>query len=217
MPYVKRKRNTRRKARVTKRRSNRSVIARNPIPLKNIVKMRYSTTIRLDSSTGTSAYHLFRAGSIFDPDYTGIGHQPYGHDLYEQIYNHYKVLSSKISCTFLPNGSVSSGNAVCGVAIKDDTTVETNFDTIREAKGAHYKIARGPEGKATVTNAYNSSKMYDKTVNLTSAFGNGPVEDAYFQVFTTSVNTLQDGTNVDVLVTIDYVVSMWELKDLGQS
>lgn len=194
------------------------VIPRNPFPLKTIAKLRYCETVRLDATTGSSASYLFRANSIFDPNFTGVGHQPYGRDTYESIYNHYRVLKSRISCTFLSNGSSSTGHLVCGVAVKDDSTVELGFDTIRESKGAHYKMLADSTQKATVTNGYNSKKAFPNNVSdLNSIMGTNPSEIVFFQIFTTSANNTIDPSSVDVVVTIDYTCMFWELKDLGQS
>jgi len=215
--YPKRKTNPKRKTYVRKP-AKKWVIPRNPFPLKTIAKLRYCTTVRLDSTTGASASHLFRAHSIFDPDFTGVGHQPYGRDTYSTIYNHYRVLKSRISAVFLPNGTSSLGHNVVGVAVKDDPTVELGFDTIRECKGAHYKIVADQTQKATVTNGYNAKKAFPAGLNnLNSAMGTNPAEDYFFQIFSTSANNTLDPSSIDVVVTIEYTCLFWELKDLDQS
>jgi hypothetical protein len=179
--------------------------------------MRYCTTVRLTPGIAGSAWNLYNASSIFDPDQTGVGHNPYSYDTYNTIYNHYRVIGSKISVVFCPNGSSSTGNMVCGIAIKDDTTVETNFDSIREAKGARYRIATGSE-RTVVTQYYSPKKMFPAGLNnLNALFGSNPAESAYFQVFLTSANMGLAPSTTDCVVTIDYRVLVWELKDLGQS
>ena len=221
MTFVKRfynkKKKVYRKKRYYKRKVNKLAIKNSPFPRFAIVKMRYATTVRLNANVTGSSSHLFRANSIADPDLTGIGHQPYGHDTYASVYNHYKVLKSRIICTYTSNGSSSSGNYVVGVALKDDNNVETDFDTIREARTAKYKIVND-ENISTVTNGYNARKMFPNNVdNLNAQFSNNPSEDAIFQVFHTSCNSGVEPNSCDVVVTIEYTVKMWELKDLGQS
>jgi len=221
MPYQrrnKRKPMNKRRPRKNAAKPRKWVVPRNPFPLKTVAKLRYGATIRLDPALGASAVHLFRCNSIFDPDFTGVGHQPYGRDTYETIYNHYRVLKSRISCVFLPNGTSSTGHMVCGIAIKDDPTVELGFDAIRESKGAHYKMVADQSQKVTVTHGYNSKKAFPASVSsLNSNMGTNPAEDYFFQVFTTSANSGIDPSSVDVVVTIEYTALFWELKDLGSS
>jgi len=46
-----------------------------PFPLVLYKKLTYSTQIALTQSVGgTPTYYLFRANSLYDPDYTGVGH-----------------------------------------------------------------------------------------------------------------------------------------------
>ena len=43
------------------------------------VNMKYNTAITMTSLLGIGTY-VFSMNSIFDPDFTGVGHQPLGHD-----------------------------------------------------------------------------------------------------------------------------------------
>lgn len=190
-------------------------------PQKMIVTMKYSTYVRLDPSVGAPvAYNWFRANSIYDPDQTGTGHQPYSHDTYQTIYQHYRVLSSKIICNFVPNGSSSTGHVVCGVITTPtvEPALVLDYDTIRERDIGKYKINSGQDQVVKVTGAYNSKKMYPSNVgNLNALFGNNPTEEAYFAVYATATNETLDASSVDVIVDIYYKVLMWELKNLGES
>ena len=64
-------------------------------------KLVYTDTILL-SSTGSVAFntHTFRANSVFDPDWTGAGHQPTRFDQLAALYQRYEVLKSKIRVQF---------------------------------------------------------------------------------------------------------------------
>ncbi len=67
----------------------------------------------------------FRLNSLFDPDYTGTGHQPYGFDQVTPFYSRYMVDEVNIRVTF----SDPQGDGVyCGVFIKnyDDTATLVN-------------------------------------------------------------------------------------------
>jgi len=198
-------------------RGRRAALRKNPFPTSVVVRMRYSGQCENAPSAAAIDDYTFRANSIFDPDYTGAGHQPYGHDQYQMIYNHYKVIKSKITVTFISTSVTQTGSAVCGIAIKDDTTMEQNLDTIREAKGSRYGILPAG-GKLKLTLGYNMKIMYPEIFQAATAmFGANPTEDAFFQVFSGPISGVITPATVSCIVTIDYTVKCWELKDLGQS
>lgn len=187
-----------------------------PFPAKATVIMRYNTTITLTSDVaGIAGYHLFRANSIFDPDQTGVGHQPYGRDIYAQIYNHYKVNSSTIVVT-----PVDAKTGFVGCTITDDTSVNLGFDNVKEVKGTRMIPMTSPgNNNGKVIQQYNSSQIFEPnydTTGITAAMGNNPSEQSYFHVWFTPQLSTSTG-DVKVNISISYNVSMWELQDLGQS
>lgn len=228
MPYVPR-RSRPKKAVAKKSAPRRRPVRKNPFkrsivrmptsfPQKLITKMRYAETLRLDPVVGLPSSYIFQANSIWDPNTSGTGHQPYTRDEYTQLYTYYRVLKSKISATFIPSVAGPAGAMVCGVSIHPDTTTVTSFDTIRETKGAHYKICAGDSNKVTVTNGYNAKKMFASNMgSLNALMSSNPGEGAYFHVFVTNANGAGDGATVDIVVTIEYTVLLWELKILPQS
>lgn len=62
-------------------------------------KLVYCDTIELAPDNGMDN-HLFRINSIFDPDYTGTGHQPAFHDQWSPLYSNYRVTGFKYSVKF---------------------------------------------------------------------------------------------------------------------
>jgi len=64
-----------------------------PIPTRLITRMKYSQHFPIAAGVGPHI-QKFRLNSIYDPDYTGAGHQPYGFDTYELLYSRYRVFSA---------------------------------------------------------------------------------------------------------------------------
>lgn len=55
----------------------------------------FTTTL---TSIAATTWHLFRGNSLYDPDYTGVGVQPYGYDqICPAFYTEYCVRAAKIS------------------------------------------------------------------------------------------------------------------------
>lgn len=56
-----------------------------------------SHTLSCDNVTGlTGSEYAFRLGSLYDPDFTGTGHQPWGFDQMVGLYQQYQVYRVKI-------------------------------------------------------------------------------------------------------------------------
>lgn len=186
-----------------------------PFPAKITAILRYSTSISLDPSLGTPGPYLFRANSIHDPDFTGIGHQPYGHDTYASIYNHYNVRSAIITMT--PS---LSRNGVMGISLTDDSTVQSDYDTIRETKGTRFATITADGGlNPSVKNYYNVNQNFDIPFQkaTSASFGASPSEGMYFHCWFEAADSTSDQSAASFIITISYVVDMWELRDLGQS
>lgn len=76
---------------------------------------------------------VFRGNSLYDPDYSGVGVQPYGYDqLCPTFYNNYFVKSSKI--TVYPSTLGNSSNAyfeILVVPYRASSLVSTDPDDVR--------------------------------------------------------------------------------------
>jgi len=92
MPRRSFRRKPRRKRRSRKRRKPR--ISQSLIANKALVMMDYCDQISIQPDAFEP--HLFRANSIFDPDFTGVGHQPLSHDQYALRYSQYRVVSGQL-------------------------------------------------------------------------------------------------------------------------
>lgn len=184
-----------------------------PFPAKAMARLRYSTVVSLViSQGGTPASHLFRCNSIFDPDYTGVGHQPYGHDTYQTIYNHYNVKRATITMT-----PTTSGNMLYGIAKTDDTTVSADYDQVREQKGCNVAAGQGSSIIPSVTNYYTDSYFHNVNAITSAQFGANPNDQMFFQCFLEAADSTATLTTRTFIVNITYDVEMWELKDLGKS
>lgn len=70
------------------------------VPDRILVTMPYGEMIQR-SPAATTDFYTFRLNSTFDPDLTGVGHQPLGRDqLAGVLYNRYRVHGVKVSVDF---------------------------------------------------------------------------------------------------------------------
>lgn len=91
-------------------------------------KLHYCDVVQLSASAGSPGLWQFRMNGMFDPDYTGTGHQPQWYDQLSAVYSFATVVASKIKVTFIP-ANVSDtevndkGPYICGITIVPGATV----------------------------------------------------------------------------------------------
>lgn len=96
-------------------------------------RLRYSTTFAGATTGGAiTSTQVFRANDLFDPDFTGTGHQPMGFDQLIQWYNHFCVVWAKI--TLIVKNTAASAPTVC-LRIDGSSSALTVIDRIVEVGG----------------------------------------------------------------------------------
>lgn len=76
----------------------RNYIAHDPFKPTYWCRLHYTQTLGLATGTANTygTEQIFRLNSLYDPDFTGTGHQPYGFDQLAGLYNKYKVAGCKV-------------------------------------------------------------------------------------------------------------------------
>lgn len=185
--------------------------------------MRYVTYKEMSPPLGAIQLAQYRANSVYDPDYTGTGHQPLGFDQVAAWYNHYRVLGSKIRVTVL-NGSTVAANActAVGVYLSDDTTVPTSWEHMAElGRGMQRLITTANSGRASVRTGFSVRKFFGPNIdkgNTSAPVTTNPAEEAYFNVYAQAIDSSTTlGVNLQIKVEIEYTVDFFEPKDIAQS
>lgn len=186
---------------------------------RNVRKLRYVDAVTISSASGLLASYDFRASSIYDPDITGTGHQPIGHDQMNTFYNHYVVLGSKIRCYFTSDtGTVTTR---CGVYLADDQSTGISANSLIEMKRGGFSIITHQRRSAKASTAYSAKKFFsvsnvrDNVDRLGANMGADPSEIAVFKVWQQAFDTTTQTLRCTVV--IDYVVLFSEPKDIGAS
>lgn len=79
------------------------------LPDMQKVRLRYVEVISIDpAGSGVVASYAFRANSIYDPNYTGSGHQPSGFDQIAPYYERCHVIGAKARLEYTPTNSSTS-------------------------------------------------------------------------------------------------------------
>lgn len=198
-------------------------------PLSKMVRLRYVEQISLNPAGGALSSHFFRANDIYDPNYSGVGHQPMGTDQLFTYYDHATIVSS--SCKFTPTNSgmdaTGTNSGLYGVYLDDNNTVSyTSCAAILESKLGKGHVLIGSGGNVgtkpkSATRKFSTKKFFG-TKNFIgkdlyrcgATFS--PTEDAYFVVWYGSVGG-NDPDLLNFIVEIEYICVMTEPKRLVQS
>lgn len=220
-----RKRNPRFRKKRRFRRATNSLSVYRPLKRTQLYKTRYvEQQIQLNpGAAGIAANYLFSANGLYDPNITGVGHQPIGFDqLVGVMYDHYVVIGAKITCIFTNTDATNA--QICGVMLRDDNSTDTDPAKIIENGNCKYtsvsQAGSGPNQKKLVVGCNpnkflgHSKPLSDDVVKGDSS-GN-PSEQAYFNVFAFPT-TASDASPVEVMVVIDYTAILFEPKKLNLS
>jgi len=117
-------------------RENASITGFDP---HKFMAMRYSLLLTNNLPTGNGAQQTMNLNSVFDPDRTGVGHQPLYYDQITVLYNRYRVLKVKWKVTFAPatNPIYALVVPINGLLASSITTSAT-FETASENPRARF-------------------------------------------------------------------------------
>lgn len=199
------------------------------IPDRTCVTLKYNedNRIPLQGAGGVSTL-LFRCNSIYDPNQaTAPGQQfPLGYKEYEQFYQKYVVIGSKITVTFksLNGDEVTNStiqHATCAVttiaspagAITDSTELLCNNRTT-------YGQIMTQQPMKKITKKFNPKRFFGINKILDNAsyganFGNNPSQEAFWQVSVYNPTQPAVNSTVFVNVSIKYICVMRERLNIG--
>lgn len=197
-----------------------------PMPNKFPTKLRYQENVSINPSVGVPGLQVVTANGLFDPNITGVGHQPRGFDQLMAMYDHYTVIGAKITATFMLREGLAYDSMNVGIALKDATGIE-NLNGYLEGRNVRSRVLRGSDGAATVVGmttismSSSTSKFLGRSKvladpELKGNVSSNPTEQLYFHIFAQAVQG-GDAQPIDVTYRIDYLVVFTEPKQPGQS
>lgn len=201
-------------------------------PKYRLGRLRYTEQFNLNATAGTIAYNDLCANGLYDPNLTGVGHQPYGFDQIMTLYNHYVVLGSRITCQFLIDTATSGIPAYAGVALCPTTAVVGAFSNVNHflesgtvpkkqviVSNNNMGNSNG-KGGTRISMNFSTKKYFNRSPRDSDELqGNSsanPSEQAIFTVYAASVIGT-DPQNIVCLATIDYICLFTEVQQLAQS
>lgn len=200
-----------------------------PLPLRYRVKFRYCSTHIVQSGTSgtlSSSPLRFNLSSLYDPDNSGGGHQPYGYDQFTAMYEKYKVYKAKVTLQWFDVGATNTG--FCCAALRPSTS-GTGIASLTYP----YYVEKQVGGSVCLTSTGNNRVVEQnifvdlrKIVGVTRAqyndaqyeanYNANPSTSVYLELasaFPSSANAI----DVNVAINIEYYGVMWDRVPLTVS
>lgn len=112
-------------------------------------KLRYCENIVLQSVSGGIGKNVFALNSLYDPNVTGTGHQPFYFDQLAAIFTKYTVYGAKIKVTFsCTTETAATSSFVVGVAGNTSTSFYTDPQTAMEDNHGKWTNVNGRNGNS---------------------------------------------------------------------
>jgi hypothetical protein len=196
-------------------------------PIHKVIsgQIYYDYQKTLSGGVGSVPTNFYSANGLFDPDATGIGHQPIGFDQMMALYEQFTVLRAHIKVTFASAGE----HARVGIYLSPDT-VAPGLPRLVENGLMKMGVVCGP---ATSNGQYAFTTL-ELVCDIPKYFGKSreailadpqmygtiaanPGEQAYFAVCAWAAFDSAADVNIAYDVTITYESSYWEPKKLTSS
>jgi len=218
-------------SRPRRRAPRRRSLRRAPIggfPQAKYVRLRYVEHVTMDPGADLLVRYSFRANSLYDPNHTGVGHQPAGFDEWMERYNHYTVLGSKMTAQFINPGETHLTPGYAGIILTANETDASSFTSIDNLLESRLSTKFRPAGlvlgntnSTTILKSMFSAKKFFHISKATmvgntaysGTSGSDPTEGAYFSLCYASING-NNPEQITVRVSIDYYAVFTEPKIL---
>jgi len=189
-------------------------------PATKTVRLRYATFGTLSSTSGVVSAYVYSANGLYDPDISGLGHQPMGFDQMMLSYEHYTVLSSNITFTFK---NTTASNPTVAVTAAPSSTNLTNATQIVEFGGLQSTTLeiKGVSGAvqnlslAVDVRKIEGGRAIIDNPNLQGDAASNPAEQVYFIVYMWDNAGFSGSLNFDVV--IEFLATFKEPRQLTQS
>lgn len=192
------------------------------IPKKLIVTLRYyQPYVTADPPAGGVLTNVFRANSIFDPDFSGVGGQPLGTDQYFALYSVCTVKKSKITVTAINTGT--SGVIYGATLSPSSTTLLTAKEYVeQQTTGYAYQQASLHSINQTAKSSFDAKVFFDvkdpsDEDDLQCSSGLNPVRPAYYHVWVGAYSGAADPTASTMNVLIEYQCEFSQPVQLNSS
>lgn len=193
---------------------------KNKFLLGNSVRttLKYIEVVSLNPGVaGVPATYVFSANGAYDPNWTGVGHQPRGFDQLAALYDHYYVMNSTIKVTYTSRYSSSTESFVCGVQLQDDSGSEADMIRSMEGRNTKYCAIQSSGDSKIVSLKFNAQSFFSINDRLTYGDKTSNPSDQAFYIVFVQPPFAADQNAVECIVEIQYDIKFTEPNNVASS
>lgn len=187
-----------------------------------VYESNYSTEL---TSILNLSHYSYRLSSIFDPDYTSVGHQPLGFDQWANFYERYVVKGAIAYIT--ANDTNAAGNSMIALSatMSEDNGPSNQIQAVREQPNTKVAIlGQRHVAPNTVVCKYSPRKLFgykniEDADELISDMNTNPDKNAFLHISLEELDPNPSSRNgkVEVRVRIEYLVEFRGNQELLRS
>lgn len=185
--------------------------------------MKYVDTFSLYTTTlARCGQYNFRLNSLYDPNLTGTGHQPYGRDTLATLYNRYRVYK----CSYVITG-VSATNYTMKIGALPSNEVmalPNNFSEIQEKPRTKFIVQGTGAPQVLLKGSVYLPSLYGRTRAQMMAddryqaqIDDNPAELAILNVFGGLIGDAAANDEIICTITMTFHAEFFDPKILSQS
>ena len=191
-----------------------------PIPQRSIVKHKYAASV---NTLGGSGLYYINLNSMYDPDRSGIGHQPYGRDTFAGLYNQYRVIGCKYTVEVSSNSATLQIGTYVGNEQFTYVAVGGDFNELKEnprarfvtqAPGGPIKRIHGYASCASILGRTKSQYMADE--QTAAQVNNNPGENCVLTIATATTAGVPQ-TGASVMIMLEFITEWFDPVSLVPS
>jgi hypothetical protein len=189
------------------------------------VHLPYVQRFSLNPTLGATVTQVFRLNSLFDPDYTGTGHQPRFFDQWCSFYTNYVVCGCHYEVTFTC-GTVDMNYVIYldgslisvtpGVSTPDDTAEFPNSQFLQQQAEGPVVRAAGYVSISHLQGSLRSDEVYVNDQSNWAPVASNPPTTAYLYVSAAPSDGISSATS-GVVVKLVYDCVMCGPQPVSQS
>lgn len=213
------------KKKVYKRRPVFDASTHLPLGQSQLVRHRYLENTQVSTNLGIANVYAFQLNSLFDPNYSGVGHQPIGFDQMSAVFNTYTVLGARVNLKCWNRSSNFLGFGIYFTETPNSPLSTLSVQGLLEQGAMKWLIlppvsqSQGPRtltAKISMKKFFRIKNMLDDDIT-SSNIGTNPARGCFMHVITWQPDGELTSAQGSFYLTLDQIALYRKPANLAQS